>query len=95
MYHEFHQSKERERKKQKIKELLSENILEILEKYKNIHPVEIRRETYDWLPRGLKSRATTLDRGWMIVWHGAHKRPVFIHFPEPLHSLYEKIRRQE
>jgi len=59
------------------------------------HPVEIRRETYDWLPRGLKSRATTLDRGWMIVWHGAHKRPVFIHFPEPLHSLYEKIRRQE
>ena len=51
------------------------------------HPVEIGKATYGWLPKGLKERATTLERGWMIVWHGAHRRPVFIRFPMPLHVI--------
>jgi len=51
------------------------------------HPIEIGRATYGWLPKGLKERTTTLERGWMIVWHGAHKRPVFISFPKPLHDI--------
>lgn len=51
------------------------------------HPIEIGRQAYGWLPKGLKERAITLDRGWMIVWHGAHKRPVFICFPKPLHDI--------
>lgn len=51
------------------------------------HPIEIARTAYGWLPKGLKERATTLDRGTMIAWHGAHKRPVFIRFPKPPHML--------
>lgn len=51
------------------------------------HPVEINKPTYGWLPKGLRERATTLEKGWMIVWHGAHRRPVFIRFPKPLHDI--------
>ena len=51
------------------------------------HPVEIGKPAYGWLPKGLKERATTLERGWMVVWHGAHRRPVFICFPKPLHEI--------
>ena len=59
------QPKEREKKKQKIKELLSENISEILEKYKSIHPVEIRSSLsqkeklkFETLPQSLDTSAT-------------------------------------
>ena len=51
------------------------------------HPIEIGKATYGWLPKGLRERATTLERGSMIVWHGAHRRPVFISFPKPLHDI--------
>lgn len=51
------------------------------------HPIEIARAAYGWLPKGLKERTTTLDRGTMIAWHGGHKRPVFIRFPKPPHAM--------
>jgi DNA helicase HerA-like ATPase len=55
------------------------------------HAVEIRKPPYGWLAEGLKERATTLDKGWMLLWHALHKRPVIIHFPLPLHRIWEKI----
>jgi DNA helicase HerA-like ATPase len=51
------------------------------------HAAEIRDAAYNWLPAGLKDRAIGLDKGRMLVWHAAHKRPVFVHFPVPLHCL--------
>lgn len=55
------------------------------------HAVEIRKPPYAWLPEGLKERAMVLDKGWMLLWHTLHKRPVLIHFPHPLHRIYEEI----
>lgn len=51
------------------------------------HAAEIRSPAYNWLPQGLKERAVTLDKGWMLLWHAVHKRPVFLRFPVPLHFL--------
>lgn len=51
------------------------------------HAAEIRNPAYNWLPAGLKERAVALDKGWMLLWHAGHKRPVFVHFPIPLHCL--------
>lgn len=55
------------------------------------HAVEIRKPPYAWLAEGLKERAMVLDKGWMLLWHSLHKRPVLIHFPLPLHRLYEEV----
>jgi hypothetical protein len=55
------------------------------------HAVEIRKPPYAWLPEGLKERAMVLDKGWMLLWHCLHKRPVLIHFPLPLHRIQEEI----
>ncbi|MGQ9648213.1 MAG: ATP-binding protein [Thermodesulfobacteriota bacterium] len=55
------------------------------------HAVEIRKPPYAWLPEGLKERAMVLDKGWMLLWHTLHKRPVLIHFPLPLHRILEEI----
>jgi DNA helicase HerA-like ATPase len=59
------------------------------------HAVEIRKPPYGWLAEGLKERATTLDKGWMLLWHALHKRPVIIHFPLPLHKIWEKINQSQ
>lgn len=59
------------------------------------HPVEIRKPPYGWLPEGLKQKAMMLDKGWILLWHTLHKRPVLIHFPLPLHRLKEEIRKSE
>ena len=57
------------------------------------HPVEIGKTAiYGWLSKGLRDRATTLERGKMIIWHGAHRRPVFIYFPKPLHAIKETFK---
>jgi len=55
------------------------------------HAVEIRKPPYAWLAEGLKERAMVLDKGWMLLWHSLHKRPVLIHFPLPLHKIYEEM----
>ncbi|MGB9774633.1 MAG: hypothetical protein ACPL4I_11520 [Bacteroidota bacterium] len=56
------------------------------------HAVEIRKPPYAWLAEGLKERAMVLDKGWMLLWHSLHKRPVLIHFPLPLHRIFEEVR---
>jgi DNA helicase HerA-like ATPase len=58
------------------------------------HAVEIRKPPYAWLVEGLKEKAMILDKGWMLIWHCLHKRPVLIHFPIPLHRIYEEIKRK-
>jgi hypothetical protein len=58
------------------------------------HPVEIRKPPYEWLAEGLKQKATLLDKGWMLLWHTMHNRPVLVHFPIPLHRLKEETRGQ-
>jgi uncharacterized protein len=58
------------------------------------HAVEIRKPPYAWLVEGLKEKAMILDKGWMLIWHCLHKRPVLIHFPIPLHRIYEEINRK-
>jgi DNA helicase HerA-like ATPase len=58
------------------------------------HAVEIRKPSYAWLVEGLKEKAMILDKGWMLIWHCLHKRPVLIHFPIPLHRIYEEIKRK-
>ena len=55
------------------------------------HPVEIRKPPYGWLAEGLKQKATLLDKGWMLLWHTLHNRPVLVHFPIPLHHLKKEI----
>ncbi len=55
------------------------------------HPVEIRKPPYGWLAEGLKQKATLLDKGWMLLWHTLHNRPVLVHFPIPLHRLKKEI----
>jgi hypothetical protein len=55
------------------------------------HAVEIRKPPYAWLAEGLKERAMVLDKGWMLLWHSLHKRPVLIHFPLPLHRIFEEV----
>ncbi len=55
------------------------------------HAVEIHKPPYAWLAEGLKERAMVLDKGWMLLWHSLHKRPVLIHFPLPLHRIYQEI----
>ena len=55
------------------------------------HAVEIRKPPYGWLPKGLQEKAMILEKGWMLLWHTLHKRPVLIHFPLPLHRIYEEI----
>jgi hypothetical protein len=55
------------------------------------HAVEIRKPPYAWLAEGLKERAMVLDKGWMLLWHSLHKRPVLIHFPLPLHRIVEEV----
>jgi len=59
------------------------------------HAVEIRTPPYAWLSRGLKERAMVLDKGWMLLWHSLHKRPVLIRFPLPLHKIYEEIEKMK
>jgi len=56
------------------------------------HPVEVRKPPYGWLAEGLKQKATLLDKGWMLLWHTLHNRPVLVHFPIPLHQLKREIR---
>ena len=56
------------------------------------HAVEIRKPPYAWLAEGLKEKAMILDKGWMLIWHCLHKRPVLINFPIPLHRIYEEIK---
>ncbi|MEM3658679.1 MAG: hypothetical protein QXQ66_09760 [Candidatus Hadarchaeum sp.] len=55
------------------------------------HPVEIQKSLYGWLAEGLKQKATLLDKGWMLLWHTLHNRPVLVHFPIPLHHLKREI----
>jgi len=55
------------------------------------HPVEIRKPPYAWLAEGLKQKAMVLDKGWMLLWHTLHKRPVLIQFPLPLHYLQKEL----
>ena len=55
------------------------------------HPVEIRKPPYAWLAEGLKQKAMVLEKGWMLLWHTLHKRPVLVHFPLPLHHLKKVI----
>lgn len=55
------------------------------------HAVEIRKPPYAWLAKGLQEKAMILEKGWMLLWHTLHKRPVLIHFPLPLHRIYEEI----
>jgi hypothetical protein len=55
------------------------------------HAVEIRKPPYAWLAEGLQERAMVLDKGWMLLWHSLHKRPVLIHFPLPLHRISEEV----
>jgi hypothetical protein len=55
------------------------------------HAVEIHKPPYAWLAEGLKERAMVLDKGWMLLWHSLHKRPVLIHFPLPLHRIFEEV----
>jgi len=55
------------------------------------HPVEIHKPPYGWLAQGLKQKATLLDKGWMLLWHTLHNRPVLVHFPIPLHHLKREI----
>lgn len=57
------------------------------------HPVEIRKPLYGWLAEGLKQKATLLDKGWMLLWHTLHNRPVLVHFPIPLHHLKKEIKK--
>ncbi len=56
------------------------------------HPVEIGKPPYGWLAEGLKQKAILLDKGWMLLWHTLHNRPVLVHFPIPLHHLKKEIR---
>lgn len=56
------------------------------------HPVEIRKPPYGWLAEGLKQKTTLLDKGWMLLWHTLHNRPVLVHFPIPLHHLKKETR---
>jgi|GEM_PF-365051 len=56
------------------------------------HAVEIHKPLYAWLAEGLKEKAMVLDKGWMLLWHCLHKRPVLIRFPRPLHKIYEEWR---
>ena len=55
------------------------------------HAVEIRKPPYAWLAKGLQEKAMILEKGWMLLWHTLHKRPVLIHFPLPLHRIYKEI----
>jgi len=55
------------------------------------HPVEICKPPYGWLAEGLRQKATLLDKGWMLLWHTLHNRPVLVHFPIPLHHLKKEI----
>ncbi|MEM3433432.1 MAG: hypothetical protein QXQ66_08170 [Candidatus Hadarchaeum sp.] len=55
------------------------------------HAVEIRKPPYAWLAEGLKERAMVLDKGWMLLWHSLHKRPVLVRFPLPLHRIFEEV----
>ncbi len=57
------------------------------------HAIEIRKPPYAWLAEGLKERAMVLDKGSMLLWHSLHKRPVLVHFPMPLHKIYEQIKQ--
>jgi len=56
------------------------------------HAVEIRKSPYAWLAKGLQEKAMILEKGWMLLWHTLHKRPVLIQFPLPLHRIYEEIK---
>jgi hypothetical protein len=56
------------------------------------HPVEICKSPYGWLAEGLKQKTTLLDKGWMLLWHTLHNRPVLVHFPIPLHHLKREIK---
>ncbi|MBC7109212.1 MAG: ATP-binding protein [Methanomassiliicoccales archaeon] len=56
------------------------------------HPVEIRKPPYGWLAEGLKQKAILLDKGWMLLWHTLHNRPVLVYFPIPLHYLKKELR---
>jgi len=58
------------------------------------HAIEIRKTPYGWLPEGLKEKAMILDKGWMLLWHTLHKRPVLIHFPLPMHRICEEIEKR-
>jgi DNA helicase HerA-like ATPase len=51
------------------------------------HTLEIRKTPYSWLAEGLRGRATVLEKGWVLLWHSVHKRPVLVRFPIPLHFL--------
>ena len=57
------------------------------------HAVEIRKPPYAWLAEGLKQKAMVLDKGWILLWHSLHKRPVLVHFPLPLHKIYEELKK--
>ena len=57
------------------------------------HAVEIKKASYGWLPKGLQEKAMILEKGRMLLWHCLHKRPVLLHFPLPLHKIYEEIER--
>lgn len=59
------------------------------------HAVEIRKPPYAWLAEGLKERAMLLEKGWLLLWHILHKRPVLIYFPLPLHKIFEEIRGKQ
>lgn len=56
------------------------------------HAVEIRKPPYSWLAKGLQEKAMILEKGWMLLWHTLHKRPVLIQFPLPLHQIYKEIK---
>jgi len=58
------------------------------------HPVEIHKPPYGWLAEGLKQRATLLDKGWMLLWHALHNRPVLVQFPIPLHHIKRELDQQ-
>jgi hypothetical protein len=51
------------------------------------HFVELGKGTYQWLPQGMRKKATVLKKGNMFMFHAIHTKPVEITFPLPLHYI--------
>ncbi len=51
------------------------------------HSIELGKSTYQWLPSGMRKKATVLKKGNVFIFHAIHTKPVEITFPIPLHYI--------
>lgn len=54
------------------------------------HAIELGKGAYQWLPQGMRKKATVLKKGNMFIFHALHTKPVEITFPLPIHYIGEE-----